>query len=122
MFHPFLGDESVQMFGIEAGGRSKEIGEHAARLPAAVAGSLACCTARTATSCRMRRDKSRPRIRFPQGLDYPAIGPEHAFLRDLKRVRYESVDDEQALTGFICFCKLEGIIPALESAHAVPTR
>jgi tryptophan synthase beta chain len=119
MFHPFLGDESVEMFGIEAGGRSKGIGEHAARFARGGGGKPGVLHGTHSYVLQDAAGQIAATHSISAGLDYPAIGPEHAFLRDLKRVRYESVDDEQALHGFHLLCKLEGIIPALESAHAV---
>ena len=119
LFHPFIADESVEMFGVEAGGRSKRRGEHAARFtrggggkPGVLHGTHSWVLQDDAGQIALTHSIS-------AGLDYPAIGPEHAFLREAKRVTYASVDDEQALRGFELLCRHEGIIPALESAHAV---
>jgi tryptophan synthase beta chain len=119
MFHPFLGDESVEMFGIEAGGRSNATGEHAARFARGGGGKPGVLHGTHSYVLQDAAGQIAATHSISAGLDYPAIGPEHAFLRDLKRVRYESVNDEQALRGFQLLCELEGIIPALESAHAV---
>ena len=119
LFHPFVGDESVEMFGVEAGGKSKQRGEHAARFarggggkPGVLHGTHSWVLQDDAGQIALTHSIS-------AGLDYPAIGPEHAFLRETKRVTYTSVSDEEALRGLELLCQLEGIIPALESAHAV---
>jgi tryptophan synthase beta chain len=119
MFHPFLGDESVEMFGVEAGGRSKQRGEHAARFARGGGGKPGVLHGTHSYVLQDEAGQIAGTHSISAGLDYPAIGPEHAFLRDERRVRYESVDDEQALRGFELLCRYEGIIPALESAHAV---
>ena len=119
MFHPFLGDDGVEMFGVEAGGKSKQRGEHATRFarggggkPGVLHGTHSWVLQDDAGQIALTHSIS-------AGLDYPAIGPEHAFLRDKQRVRYVSVNDAEALHGFELLCRHEGIIPALESAHAV---
>ena len=119
MFHPFLRDESVRLVGVEAAGKGKRLGQHAARFlrggggkPGVLHGTLSYVLQDDAGQISNTHSIS-------AGLDYPAIGPEHAFLRDNKRVEYVSVGDAEALKGFELLAKLEGIIPALESAHAV---
>ena len=119
MFHPFLGDASVRLIGVEAAGKGKNIGEHAARFlkggggkPGVLHGTLSYVLQDDAGQISNTHSIS-------AGLDYPAIGPEHAFLRESKRVEYVSIGDAQALKGFELLAHLEGIIPALESAHAV---
>jgi tryptophan synthase beta chain len=117
LFHPFLADP-VAMVGVEAGGRSAAPGEHAARFGdgAGVAGVL------HGTYTYVLQDEAgnvRPTHSVAAGLDYPAVGPEHAFLRDQGRVRYAAVTDDEALRAFHVLAETEGIIPALESAHAV---
>ena len=123
LFHAFLGDARVKMVGVEAGGRGKTLGEHAARLAAARevhrARGPACCRARTRTCCRPRMARSPRRIRFPPDSITPAVGPEHAWLADQGRAEYTAVTDEDAIDAARSLARLEGIIPALESAHAV---
>lgn len=121
LFHPFLREPAVKMVGVEAGGRGASLGDHAARL------------------AQSRRNGSRPGVlhgtftyvlqdkhgqiatthSVSAGLDYPGVGPEHAYLRDTKRVQYTSVTDEEALEAARVLSQQEGIIPALEAAHAV---
>ncbi|MEP6809591.1 MAG: pyridoxal-phosphate dependent enzyme, partial [Chthoniobacterales bacterium] len=119
MFHPFLGDKRVRMIGVEAAGQGRGLGQHAARFlrggggkPGVLHGTLSYVLQDAAGQIAATHSIS-------AGLDYPAIGPEHAFLRDSKRVEYVSVNDRDALRGFELLAQLEGIIPALESAHAV---
>ena len=116
LFHPFLEDDSVQMVGVEAAGDGLDTGRHAAPLSAGRPGVL-----HGARSYLMQDDDGQiiETHSISAGLDYPGVGPEHSLLKDLGRVRYESVTDEEALGGFEALCQLEGIIPALESAHAV---
>ncbi len=116
IMYPFLGDESVKMLGVEAGGRSTKAGDHAAPLshgqPGVLHGSLSYVLqdefGQTADvhSCSA-------------GLDYPGVGPEHSFWKESGRVEYTSVTDREALEGFELLAKTEGLIPALESAHAI---
>jgi tryptophan synthase beta chain len=116
LFHPFLADEEVRMIGVEAGGRGSRIGEHAARFSGGRLGIL------QGTRSYVLQDKN-GQIALTHsvsaGLDYAAIGPEHAFLKDSGRVEYTKVSDKQALAAFKLLSEVEGIIPALESAHAV---
>ena len=116
LFHPFLEDATVQMVGVEAAGDGLETGRHAAPLSAGRPGVL-----HGARSYLMQDDDGQivETHSISAGLDYPGVGPEHSLLKDLGRVRYESVTDAEALAGFEALCELEGIIPALESAHAV---
>jgi tryptophan synthase beta chain len=117
LFHPFLNDSKVEMIGVEAGGRGETLGEHAARfMNAGRVGVL------QGTKSYLLQDE------FGQialthsvsaGLDYASVGPEHAFLHDNGRVKYEHVSDEEALEAFKLLSQTEGIIPALESSHAV---
>jgi tryptophan synthase beta chain len=116
LFHAFLGDESVRMVGVEAGGRGRGPGEHAARFSGGRPGVL------HGTYSYILQDQEGqvlPTHSVSAGLDYPAVGPEHAALHDAGRVSYVSVDDEAALGAFHDLGRLEGIIPALESAHAL---
>jgi tryptophan synthase beta chain len=119
LFHPFLADENVRMIGVEAGGRGDMLGEHAARFnregggrPGVLQGTLSYVLQDDAGQIASTHSIS-------AGLDYPSIGPEHAFLHDAGRVGYVSVTDDEALAAFRALSELEGIIPALESAHAV---
>jgi tryptophan synthase beta chain len=116
LFYEFLEDEDVRMLGVEAGGRSFATGEHAARFAGGRPGVL-----QGTRSYVLQDDNGQIALThsISAGLDYSAIGPEHAYLRDAERVSYTSVNDEEALEAFQLLAKLEGIIPALESAHAI---
>lgn len=116
LFYEFIGDESVEMIGVEAGGRGKSLGEHAARFSGGKPGVL------QGTRSYILQDQNgqiSTTHSISAGLDYSAVGPEHAYLHDVGRIRYTSVDDREALEAFELLAKLEGIIPALESAHAI---
>lgn len=119
MFHPFLADESVRMIGVEAGGAGDKPGEHAARFNAAGGGRPGVLQGTMSYVLQDERGQIAATHSISAGLDYPSIGPEHAFLHDTGRVEYTSVSDDDALDAFQTLSKLEGIIPALESAHAV---
>jgi tryptophan synthase beta chain len=116
LFHPFLEDENVRLVGVEAAGRGLETGEHAASLCAGHPGVLHGC--RT-----YLLDDNAGQIRHTHsvsaGLDYPGVGPEHAWLKDTGRAEYVSVTDDEALQAFHQLTRLEGIMPALESSHAL---
>jgi tryptophan synthase beta chain len=115
-FHDFLADRAVRMMGVEAGGRGAALGEHAARFAGGRQGVL-----QGSLSYVLQDDDGQiaSTHSVSAGLDYPAVGPEHAFLREQGRVEYTAVSDRQALEAFQLLSRLEGIIPALESAHAV---
>ena len=116
LFHPFLDDPSVKMIGVEAGGHGVETGKHAASLTGGVPGVL------HGNRTYLLQDDDGQIIdahSISAGLDYPGIGPEHAWLNDLGRVEYVSITDQEALDAFQLLAKLEGIIPALEPAHAL---
>ena len=116
LFGAFLDDAGVQMVGVEAAGEGVASGRHAARFPGGSPGVL------HGTFTYILQDEAgniASTHSVSAGLDYPAVGPEHARLRELGRVRYETATDAQALKGFELLAKLEGILPALESAHAV---
>ena len=116
LFYPFLEDESVTMVGVEAGGRSTQLGDHAARFSGGLPGVL------QGTKSYILQDEDGQIAlthSISAGLDYASVGPEHAWLRDQKRVSYTSCSDEKALNAVTMLSHLEGIIPALESAHAV---
>lgn len=117
LFHPFLQDENVRMIGVEAGGKSSKLGEHAARfMEGGKVGVL-----QGTKSYLLQDDRGNISLThsISAGLDYASIGPEHAFLHDLGRVEYVSADDEEALKAFQTLSQTEGIIPALESSHAI---
>jgi len=116
MFHPFVDEPAVAMTGVEAAGRSMEAGEHAATL---VAGSPGVLHGAYSYLLQDERGQVRSTHSVSAGLDYPGVGPEHSYLRDLGRVHYVGCSDSQALDAFQLLCRTEGIIPALESAHAV---
>jgi tryptophan synthase beta chain len=117
LFHPFLADESVRMIGVEAGGRGSGLGDHAARfLDGGRVGVL------QGTKSYLLQDENgqiAPTHSVSAGLDYASIGPEHAYLHDLGRVEYVSANDDEALEAFRLLSRTEGIIPALESSHAI---
>jgi len=122
LFHEFLKDESVKMVGIEAGGRGNELGEHAARLAAhqGFTGARPGVLQGTYTYVLQTEDGQISTTHsISAGLDYPAIGPEHAWLADQRRAEYSAVSDNAALEAARLLARTEGIIPALESAHAV---
>jgi tryptophan synthase beta chain len=117
LFTAFL-DDPVAMVGVEAGGRSPRPGDHAARFQ----GEGAAVGVLHGTRTYLLQDEAgnvRPTHSVSAGLDYPAVGPEHAYLHDQGRVRYDAVSDEEAVQAFHTLSRSEGIIPALESAHAV---
>jgi tryptophan synthase beta chain len=119
LFYPFLEDESVKMIGVEAGGSGNELGQHAARFNSQGGGSPGVLQGTMSYVLQDQNGQVATTHSISAGLDYPSIGPEHAFLHDSKRVSYTSVDDHAAMDAFQLLAKLEGIIPALESAHAV---
>src|SRR6266542_2229740 len=119
MFHAFLDDESVRMFRVEAGGIGGDIGEHAARFNESGGGRPGVLQGTKSYVLQDEHGQIAATHSVSAGLDYPSIGPEHAFLHDVGRVEYHSVTDAEALDAFETLSKLEGIIPALESAHAV---
>ncbi|HEX7722456.1 MAG TPA: tryptophan synthase subunit beta [Pyrinomonadaceae bacterium] len=119
LFHPFLGDDSVRMIGVEAGGLGSGLGQHAARFNANGGGRPGVLQGTMSYVLQDERGQIAKTHSISAGLDYPSIGPEHAFLHDEGRVEYTSVSDDEALDTFQALSKLEGIIPALESAHAV---
>jgi tryptophan synthase beta chain len=119
LFHPFLEDTSVRMIGVEAGGSGNQLGQHAARFNADGGGRPGVLQGTMSYVLQDEAGQIAATHSISAGLDYPSIGPEHAFLHDEGRVEYTSVSDEEALAAFQTLSKLEGIIPALESAHAV---
>jgi tryptophan synthase beta chain len=116
LFHPFLDDSSVRIIGVEAGGHGVTTKQHAASLNGGVPGVL------HGNRTYLLQDQDgqiTDAHSISAGLDYPGIGPEHAWLHEIKRVEYVSITDEEALAAFHVTCRTEGIIPALETAHAV---
>ncbi len=116
LFYPFLKDSSVKMVGVEAGGEGIAAGKHAARFQG---GSLGVLQGTRSYLLQDEFGQVQLTHSVSAGLDYAAVGPEHAWLRDLNRVEYTYATDDQALEAFMKLARLEGIIPALESAHAV---
>ncbi len=116
LFHEFLQEQDVQMVGVEAAGSGVESDRHAATLttgqPAVIHGMKTYCIEEGTVTAEGNHC-------IAAGLDYPGIGPEHSYLKDLGRVRYEAVDDVEVMAAFGKLCRYEGIIPALESAHAL---
>ena len=116
LFHPFLEDKQVAMFGVEAGGKGLETGAHAAPLSAGTPGVLHGNRTYLMTDGGGQIQETHS---VSAGLDYPGVGPEHAWLKDLKRVNYVAATDSEAMDAFHKLTRLEGIIPALETSHAV---
>jgi tryptophan synthase beta chain len=116
MFNPFLGDTSVELVGVEAGGRGNSLGEHAATLGHGQPGVLHGAFSYVLQDAD---GQTAPVHSVSAGLDYPGVGPEHSSWKDAGRVRYTSVRDDEALEAFRLCSRLEGILPALETAHAV---
>jgi len=116
LFHPFIGDEAVRLIGVEAAGEGLDSGRHGAALCAGVPGVL-----HGMRSLLLCDDDGQifPAHSISAGLDYPGAGPEHAHLRDEGRAEYVAVTDDEALDAFLYLSRMEGIVPALESAHAV---
>lgn len=116
MFHPFIDDEEVELIGIEAGGRSSNAGDHASPLsygqPGVLHGSYSYVMQDTdGQTCDVHS--------MSAGLDYPGVGPEHSYWKDIGRVDYTFCRDDEAMDGFDALARSEGILPALESSHAV---
>lgn len=116
LFHPFLEDSTVAMYGVEAGGLGVATGKHAAPLNDGIPGIL------HGNRTYLMEDENGQIIEthsISAGLDYPGVGPEHSWLKDMGRVSYVAIDDEEAMAAFRKLTKIEGIMPALESSHAV---
>ena len=116
IFHPFINDDSVKLVGVEAAGKGLEGKEHCATLSLGSEGVL-----HGAKSYLLQDEHGQVSTTHSvsAGLDYPGVGPEHSWLKDTSRASYTSVTDTDALKGFEMLCRTEGIIPALESSHAV---
>ena len=115
-FHQFLGDESVELVGVEAGGQGLGTGKHSASLNA---GSPGVLHGSMSYLLQDEHGQVNETHSISAGLDYPGVGPEHSYLKDTGRSKYLTVDDAQALEGFHLLSRTEGIIPALEPAHAI---
>jgi tryptophan synthase beta chain len=122
LFHPFIADEEVRLVGVEAGGRGDSLGEHAARFHSGTASGGGQVGVLQGTMSYLLQDANgqiATTHSISAGLDYSAIGPEHAFLHDSRRAEYVRANDTEALEGFQLCARLEGIIPALETSHAI---
>ncbi len=117
LFHEFLNDEQVKMIGVEAGGRGSDLGEHAARFMHD--GKIGVLQGTKSYLLQNDDGQIAATHSVSAGLDYASIGPEHAYLHDIHRVEYVSVSDDEALYAFKTLSQTEGIIPALESSHAI---
>jgi len=116
IFHPFIDDAGVRLIGLEAGGSGIESGFHAATISGGTPGVL------HGTRSYVLQDKNGQTVEshsISAGLDYPGVGPEHAYLHDIGRAEYRAITDAQAMEAFALLCRTEGIIPAIESAHAL---
>ncbi len=119
IFHPFLDDENVRLIGVEAGGLGIESGQHAARFADPAISRLGVLQGTKSFVMQDKHGQIALTHSISAGLDYASVGPEHAWLRDMGRTEYTYCTDDQALEGFRLLSELEGIIPALESAHAI---
>ncbi|HUH38984.1 MAG TPA: tryptophan synthase subunit beta, partial [Spongiibacteraceae bacterium] len=116
LFHPFLNDPEIAMYGVEAGGYGLDSGHHAASLSAGEPGIL------HGNRTYLMQDENGQIVHthsVSAGLDYPGVGPEHAWLKDIGRVNYVAINDDEALAAFRELTRVEGIMPALESSHAL---
>ncbi|MEY2732528.1 MAG: hypothetical protein RLZZ523_399 [Actinomycetota bacterium] len=116
IFHPFIDDSQVRLIGLEAGGAGVETGRHAATISGGTPGVL------HGTRSYVLQDHNGQTVEshsISAGLDYPGVGPEHAFLHDIGRAEYRAITDDQAMHAFALLSKTEGIIPAIETAHAL---
>lgn len=116
LFYDFLSDSQVKLFGVEAGGSGNQLGEHAARFDGGRPGVLHGCYTYVLQD---KEGQVAGTHSVSAGLDYPAVGPEHAFLKEIDRVSYSHVSDKEALVAFKELNEVEGILPALESSHAL---
>ena len=116
LFTEFLQDEEVELIGVEPAGKGLDTPDNAATLTLGTKGAI------HGFECYNLQDKEGnplPVYSIVSGLDYPGVGPQHCYLKDIKRVRYETIDDQECLDAFMVLSRTEGIIPALESAHAI---
>ena len=119
LFHPFLQDENIRMIGVEAGGKGNKLGEHAARFNEQGGGKIGVLQGTKSYLLQDVNGQIALTHSVSAGLDYASIGPEHAFLHDIKRAEYVSASDTEAIEAFQILSQTEGIIPALESSHAI---
>jgi len=119
LFHPFLNDENVRMIGVEAGGKGNSLGEHAARFNKAGGGKIGVLQGTKSWLLQDSDGQIALTHSISAGLDYASVGPEHAFLQSIGRVEYAMATDDEALKAFQILSQTEGIIPALESSHAI---
>jgi tryptophan synthase beta chain len=119
LFHAFIDDEDVELLGVEAGGSGLESGKHAIRFGDSKKGRIGVIHGMRTFVLQTEDGQIADTHSVSAGLDYAAIGPEHAMLRDAERAFYTSATDREALDAFSLLCRTEGIIPALESSHAV---
>ena len=116
LFHDFLDEEKVMLYGIEAGGKGISTGKHASSL---LAGKPGILHGNKTYILQNKDGQIKEAHSISAGLDYPGVGPEHSYLKDIKRVKYFGITDKEALEAFQTCSKLEGIIPALEPSHAL---
>ena len=119
LFHPFLQDENIRMIGVEAGGKGNSLGEHAARFNEQGGGKIGVLQGTKSYLLQDENGQIALTHSISAGLDYASIGPEHAFLHSIKRAEYVSASDAEALEALQVLSQTEGIIPALESSHAI---
>ena len=119
LFHPFLNDENVKMIGVEAGGKSSKLGEHAARFNKAGGGKIGVLQGTKSWLLQDENGQIALTHSISAGLDYASVGPEHAFLQSIGRIDYAFATDDEALEAFQILSETEGIIPALESSHGI---
>ncbi len=119
LFHAFLNDADVKLIGVEAGGRGLSLGEHAARFLSEGGGRIGVLQGTRSYVLQDERGQISLTHSVSAGLDYASVGPEHALLHDLGRAEYRYANDDEALAAFQLLARLEGIIPALESSHAI---
>ena len=116
LFHPFLEDEGVKMYGCEAAGRGLDTDQHAATM---CKGTTGVFHGMKSLFCQNEYGQIAPVYSISAGLDYPGIGPEHAYLKSIDRAKYVAITDDQAVSAFEYMSRTEGIIPAIESSHAI---
>ena len=116
IFAPFLDDQAVKLIGVEAAGKGIETGQHAAAL---VAGRIGVLHGSKSYILQDKYGQIQEAYSISAGLDYPGVGPEHSYLKDSGRATYVSITDQEALAGFQLLSRSDGIIPALESSHAI---
>jgi tryptophan synthase beta chain len=116
IFHPYVNDKNVKFIGVEAAGRGVKTGKHAASL---VAGKVGVLHGSKSYLLQDDNGQIQETSSIAAGLDYPSVGPEHSYYKDIGRATYVAVNDKEALQAFQLLCRTEGIIPALEPSHAI---